>query len=262
VRKPGPAEVGEEFTRREWLLILGRLTAIAGFSGVVPQLAIASAGTRATRNIALPPGLYYPSTDHLSHALGDLGSMHTIPRNSETEYVKPASGVFRPQFFSDEEFEIVTRVTQILLGNVEGGALAQSAQWIDLYLHSASSVREAALKLDPLHRALAVAYYGQSAVRELETSAPETVVRLGIAALQELSKQQYEQGFLGIDRSQQNKLVSMMSAAQPDSPLRKLFEITRSEAVRGYYTTSEGLKDLDYKGNWYYAVCPGCETGV
>jgi Gluconate 2-dehydrogenase subunit 3 len=257
-----PSKDNDEVTRREWMLILGRLAAIAGFSGIVPELAAALPGVEGPGNKALPPGLYYPSHDHLSHALGDLGSMHTIPPDSETEYVKPPSGVFRSQFFSDEEFKIVTRVTEILLGKVDAGALAQSAQWIDLYLHSASGVREAALKLDPLHRALAVAYYGGPAVRELEINNPQTVVRSGIAALQELSKQQYGQGFLGIDDSQQEKLVSMMSAAQPDGPLRTLFETTRTEAARGYYTTAEGLKELDYKGNWYYGVCPGCERGA
>lgn len=242
--------------------MLGQLTVLTGFSGIVPDFATALDSSGVQPTTALPPGLYYPSEEHLSHALGDLGSMHTVPPDSETEYVKPPSGVFRPQFFSDEEFEIVTRVTEILLGKVDAGALAQSAQWIDLYLHSASGVREAAVKLDPLQRALAVAYYGEPAVRGLEISDPQTVVRSGIAALQELSKQQYGQGFLGIDDSQQNKLVSTMSAAQPDSPLRGLFETTRTEAARGYYTTAEGLKELDYKGNWYYAVCPGCERGA
>jgi hypothetical protein len=43
--------------------------------------------------------------------------------------------------------------------------------------------------------------------------------------------------------------------------LGKFFGTTRTEAVRGYYTSVEGFKELDYKGNWYYAVCPGCEQG-
>jgi hypothetical protein len=41
--------------------------------------------------------------------------------------------------------------------------------------------------------------------------------------------------------------------------LRKFFETTRTEIARGYYTSAQGLKELDYKGNWYYAACPGCE---
>ena len=252
-----PAEVNDEITRRQWLLILGRLAAIAGFSGIVPDLVSALPNAKAQ---PLPPGLYRPSQDHLSHALGDLGSMHAIPPGSETEYLQPTSGPFRPQFFSDEEFKIVTRVTEILLGKVDPGALAQSVQWLDLYLHSAAHVREAALSLDPMQRALAIAYYGEVAVRELESADPQSVVRSGLTALQQHSTEQFGHEFLALYESQQTKVLTTLSAAQPDSPLRKFFETTRTEIARGYYTSAEGLKELDYKGNWYYASCPGCET--
>jgi len=249
-------EASNEVTRRQWLLILGRLAALAGFSGVVPEFAAAVPDAKVQ---PLPPGLYYPSQEHLSHALGDLGGMHTIPPGSETDYVRPSSTPFRPQFFSDEEFKIVTRLAEVLLGKVDSGGLSQAAQWLDLYLYSAAGVREAALNLDPLHRALAVAYYGESAVRELETADPQTVVRSGLAALQQFSMEQYGQGFLQVDESRQIKILTTISAAKPDSPLRRFFEATRTEIARGYYTSAQGLKELDYKGNWYYATCPGCE---
>jgi hypothetical protein len=253
-----PTTGNEEVTRRQWMLILGRLAAIAGFSGIVPELAAALPGVEGLGNKALPPGLYYPSQDHLSHALGDLGGLHTIPPGSQTEYVKPSARPFRPQFFSDEEFKIMTRVIEILLGNVGSEALLQVIQWLDLYLYSAAGVREAALTLDPLHRALAVAYYGESAVRELETADPQSLARSGLTALQKLSMEQFGHRFLALGESEQIRLITMISSAKPESPLRKLFEIVRAEAVRGYYTSAEGLKELDYKGNWYYAVCPAC----
>jgi len=254
-----PTTGNDEVTRRQWMLILGRLAAIAGFSGIAPDIAAALPGVEGLGNRALPPGLYYPSPDHLSHALGDLDSTHTIPPDSQTEFVKPSSRPFRPQFFSDEEFKTVTRVIEILLGKVGPGALLQVIQWLDLYLYSAAGVREAALNLDPLHRALAVAYYSESAVRELETADPQTQVRSGLSALQKLSMEQFGHRFLALDESEQIKLITMISSAKPESPLRKLFELVRTEAVRGYYTSAEGLKELDYKGNWYYAVCPACE---
>jgi Gluconate 2-dehydrogenase subunit 3 len=254
-----PTTGNEEVTRRQWMLILGRLAAIAGFSGIVPELAAALPGVEGPGTRALPPGLYYPSQDHLSHALGDLGTVRTIPPGSETEYVKASSRPFRPQFFEDEEFEIVTRIIELLLGKVSPGALLEGVQWLDLYLYSAAGVREAALSLDPLHRALAVAYYGESAVREFETADPQGPVRSGLTALQDLSIEQFGQGFLPLGDSEQIKLITMISSGKPESPLRKLFEILRTEAVRGYYTSAEGLKELDYKGNWYYAVCPACE---
>lgn len=255
-----PTEVNDELTRRQWLLVLGRLAALAGFSGVVPELAAALPGAEGQQ--PLPPGLYYPSQDHLSHALGDLGSMHAIPPGSETEYVQPSSMPFPPQFFSEEEFKVVSRFIEILLGNVDAGALAQAAQWLDLYVYSAAGVREAALKLDPLHRALAVAYYGEAPVRELENADPQSVVRSGLAALEQLSREQYGRGFLALDDSQQTKLIKGISTEKPVSALRNFFDVVRTEAARGYYTSAEGLKELDYKGNWYYAACPGCEQKV
>lgn len=260
--EPKPPEARDEFTRRQWLLILGRLAAIAGFSGVVPELAGALPATEEQETTALPAGLYHPSQEHLSHALGELGSMHTVPPGSETDYVQPSSSPFHPQFFSGEEFKIVTRVTEILLGKVESGAVAQSVQWLDLYLYFAAGVRQAALNLDPLHRALAVAYYGVTAVRELETADPQTVVRSGFAALERQSIEQFGQEFLALDEPQQIRLLTTIRAAQPDSLLRRFLAITRTEATRGYYTSADGLKELDYKGNWYYASCPGCEKTV
>lgn len=252
-----PTEVNNEVTRREWLMILGRVAAIAGFSGVAPELVAMSSGSHSST--ALPPGLYYASQEHLSQALGDLGRMHPLPRGSETEYARPSTAPFRPQFFSDTEFRVIRRIIEILLGAVDAGALSQSAEWLDLYLYSAAYVREAALKLDPLHRALAVAYYGEEPVRKVETADPQTSVRSGLQALQQLSIEQYTRPFLALDESQQANLVSAISTAGPESPLHQFYEITRTEAARGYYTSAEGLKELDYKGNWYYGTCPGCE---
>ncbi len=252
-------EVGNELTRRQWLLILGGLATIAGFSGVVPELTAALSGAEGQKATALPPGLYHPSQEHLSQALSDLGSMHNIPMGSETEYVQPNSSPFYPQFFSDEEFKLVTRLVEILLGKVDAAALSEAVRWVDLYLDSAACVREAALTLDALHRALAVAYYGETAVRELETADPQEVVRCGLKALQQHSIEQYGRGFMTLDKEEQVNLIATVSTATLDDPLRKFFGVMRAEAVRGYYTTADGLKELDYKGNWYYALCPGCE---
>lgn len=249
----------DEITRRQWLLVLGRLAAVSGFSGIAPELARTLYGEE-VHTAALPPGLYRPSTEHLSHVLTELGSLRAIPPGSETEYVEPGSSPFKPQFFSDEEFRIVTRFAEILLGNVEPAALSQAVRWLDLYLYSAAGVREAALNLDPHHRALAVAYYGETSVRDLETADPQDTARSGLASMQQLSHEKYEKDFLHIDVSQQRDLIHTLSGDEPSNPLGKLFEIIRAEAVRGYYTSAQGLEELDYKGNWYYATCPECDN--
>jgi len=253
-------EENSELTRRQWLLILGGAT-VAGFSGIVPELAAALSGAEEHQASALPPGLYYPSHDHLAHALDELGSMRTIAHapGTETEYVESNSSAFHRQFFSDVELKLATRFFAILLGKVDTGALSRAVQWLDLYLYSAGGVRDAALTLDPLHRALAVAYHGEPAMRELETADPQNVVRSGLRTLQQHSVERFGREFLTLDEGEQAKLIMTIGATTPDSPLRKFFETMRTEAIRGYYTSAEGLKELDYKGNWYYALCPGCE---
>ena len=36
------------------------------------------------------------------------------------------------------------------------------------------------------------------------------------------------------------------------------FTFLKAEAIRAYYTSRHGLRELNYKGNWYYAASPGC----
>jgi len=252
------AEKGRELTRRQWLLILGG-TGVVGFSGVVPELVAALSGIEGEHPPALPPGLYYPSNEHLFHVLHGLGDIHKNASNSETEYVKSDSLAFHQQFLSDEQWKVATRVFEILLGKVDSRALSQAVQWLDLYLCSAAGVRKAALHLDPLHRALAAAYHGEAAIRELESADPQDAVRSGLRALQQHSLERFGGGFLTLNEEQQITLITTVGTTIPESPLRNFFRMMRAEAIRGYYTTRDGLEELDYKGNWYYALCPGCE---
>lgn len=251
------ADDSHDLTRRQWLLCLSEFVALAGVSGIVPefaaQLAVAQqAGT-------LPPGLYDPSQDHLVHALSSGGSKWSPPVGSETEYVQPGSGPYRPQFFTAEDWPIVTRFMEILLGNVEPAALTQAVQWFDSWLASAERVRMAARRLDPLHRILAVAYYGEESVRELETANPQATARVGLRALQDLSQRLFGRDFLQLTPSEQVSLLTTASKAEPGTAVHQWFDLARGEAIRGYYTSADGLKELDYKGNAYYGESPGCE---
>jgi hypothetical protein len=248
---------GDELTRREWLLRLGEFTALAGVAGLAPPRAL-SLGLTEQQAAALPPGLFDPSPKHLIHALSSR-ALPAIPPGSETDYAQPRQGPYQPQFFSPEEFQIVTRLAEILLGKVDPGALAETAEWLDLRFHSAAGVREAARRLDPLHRAVAVAYYGEAHVVELETSDPQALARAGLAALQERA-QKLGRPFLELPASQQADLVREMSQVPQETPLRRFYDLLRREAIHGYYTSQAGLKELDYKGNAYHTQCPGCET--
>jgi hypothetical protein len=251
----------DDLSRRQWLLRLGEMVVLAGVSGLVPESAAALLGEGQEASPAaavLPPGLYDASPEHLVHALSSGGNKWSPPQGSETDYVQPNSLTFQPQFFSVEEFRVVTRLVEILLGNADATALSQAAQWFDQWLDSAAGVRAAAQHLDQLHRLLAVAVNGEESVRDRETADPQSVARIGLAALRALSLQAHGQEFLQLSTLQQIDLLTSAATAQPGNSLRKFFEITRAQAVRGYYTSAAGLEELDYKGNAYYGDCPGC----
>ena len=252
-------ESPEDPSRREWLLRLGEFVALAGVSGMVPEFATQLASAQQSEAAALPPGLYDPSQDHLVHALSSAGSKWSPPAGSETEYAPPVSGPYQPQFFSTDEFRLVTRFIEILLGKVEPAALAQATQWFDFWLFSAAGVQSAAQRLDPMHRIMAVAYYGEESVRQLETHNPQATARVGLRALQDLSNKLYGHDFLKLSESEQAELVTTAIKAQQGTAVHQFVELARGEAIRGYYTSAEGLRELDYKGNAFYGESPGCE---
>jgi len=251
----------DDLTRRQWILQLGEFVALAGVSGLVPEMGASLAEqAEETRAVALPPGLYRPSQDHLTHALSSGGKSWTPPKESETEYAPPSSVPYRPQYFSREDFRIVVRLIEVLLGNVTPSASSQAAEWFDLWLFSAPAVRVVAQQLDPMHRALASTFYGESAVRELETAQPDAVASVGIRALRDLSSRLYGRDFLQLAEAEQFELLTTTAKAGPETSVHKFFELIRIEAIRGYYTSPEGLEELDYRGNAYYGQSPGCDT--
>jgi hypothetical protein len=245
-------------TRREWLLRLGEFAALAGVSGVIPESSLVLLGQE--NLTALPPGLYSPSSDGLVHAFGSPHQQFSPPPGSETDYAQPATTPYAPQFFSAQEFETVTMIVAILLGKVGSEPLALSAQWVDFWFRCSAGVRQAAQKLDPMHRALTAAFFGEKAVRDLEMADPASVGREGIKALQKLSADRYQKEFVALTTAQQTELVGLISASSQEDPLRKFFDQLRAQAIRGYYTTAAGIKELDYKGNAFYVTCPGCDS--
>jgi len=273
--------------RREWLLRLGETAFLMGFSGTwgeaKPEALPAEVSSHS--GAELPPGLYEPSNDHLSHALSSDARFHSIPAGSATDYVRPRTGRFQPEFLTSQEFQTVRRIIELIIGvgaalpaaatvgNSETvsqvGSAARSdgvdevAEWIDLRLSQAPAVRKAAERLAPDHRALAVAYYGSSRVEELETHDAQKTWRDGLRWLEEQSHQRYRNSFLSIRQDQQLELLRVMSDDRPDKSQEnggtRFFVWIKGETIRGYYTSQAGLKELDYRGNAFYAEQPGCE---
>jgi hypothetical protein len=262
-----------DLTRRQWLLRLGRGVVLAGFSGAVGQLAtdaLAAPQVAGAAREALPPGLYLANNDHLTHALTSDDQFPAIPNGTETEYARPPTRPFVPQFFSQDEFAVVRRLAELLLGEAPATSpeastpkiTSEVAEWIDLIVAEAPAVRQAARRLTPEQRTLAVRYYGAAAIEELETLDPQTFWREGLGWVAAESKSRYGKAFLDLSQSEQFQLLMAMSQTRTDKPSEnsgnRLFATLKSVAVRGYYTSRRGLDELDYKGNTYHAECPGC----
>jgi hypothetical protein len=251
---PGPSDLITQITRRQWLLRLGETVALAGVSGLVPESPLRFFSNEPP---SLPPGLYEPSSDYLVRA---LGGHHPAapPAGSETDNVQ--AGASQPlQFFSAEDFNTITSFVSTLLGDVPGNALNEVARWVDLWCYSAQGVREAARNLHPLHRTLAAAYFGEASVAEIEAADPALIVRQGLTDLNRVCRDEHGKAFASLGVPEQQDVLRSVSTRK-DFGLEKFFELIRNEAIRGYYTSAEGLKELDYKGNTYYPYCPGCES--
>jgi len=256
VNRTDALNVINQMTRRQWILRLGETVALAGVSGILPEAPLCLFA--AQQSAALPPGLYEPTPDDLVHALGSHKSF-TPPAGSETDYVQPGA---RPtlQFFSAEDFRTIGTFVSILLGDLDPKVISETGQWVDLWFHSAEGVRDAIRKLDPLHRTLAAAYFGEASVKEMETADPAAVARQALVALHQFCLEKYQTDFPSLTPTQQEEVVREISAMASNSALKKFYEVVRNEAIRGYFTSAEGLKELDYKGNAYYPYCPGCES--
>jgi len=257
--------------RREWLLNFGSAVVLSGFAGIPGEVL----QTDPVSAAALPPGLYMPSMDHVTHALNSAGPFFPIPPGAETEFVRARSGPYIPQAFSPEEFRTVCRMVEILLGefsavasvqHVEGAAQSiydEVAEWIDLVVSSGARVRSAARNLTVEQRALAVAYFtSEEPVRKLEVYEPERICQEGLAWLDRESRRRTGQSFSTASVAVQFDLVSFISDSRPEPSTTnagtRFFEFLKAESIRGFYTSRLGLMELDYAGNTFYGQSPGC----
>ncbi len=264
-----------DLTRRQWLLRLSHTVVLTGFSGVAGELAADALTTNQASGAssqALPPGVFLPSNDHLTHALMSDDPFHPVPPGSETDYTRPRVGAFVPQFFSADQFAVVRRLVELFLGNAEspkggseakGAAIADEvAEWIDLIVFNAESVREAVRRLAPEHRVVADHYRGPEAMRKLETADPQKVWREGLEWLAQESQQRFGKSFLSLAKSEQLELLKATSDDRADETTEnagtRLFALLKTQTLDGFYTSRQGLTELDYKGNTYHAECPGC----
>jgi len=110
---------------------------------------------------------------------------------------------------------------------------------------------------------LAAAYYGSREVEELETDDAQKTCRDGLRWLEEQSQERHQMSFLSMVPDQQLELLRVISDDRPaksqENAGTRFFVWIKGETTRGYYTSQAGLKELDYRGNAFYAERPGCE---
>ena len=144
--------------------------------------------------------------------------------------LKPAPPVETPSaplFFTAAEYQqLAAIVGAILEEDPHTPPVPEITAWIDLLVHDNAAVREAARSLSPQHRALAIAYYGAEAVEELETFDAQQICRAGLAR------------------------------PGSDDQFQKWI---KRRVIEGFYTSQAGLKELDYQGNSFYSISPGCQ---
>jgi len=258
---PEASPASLDLTRREWLMRLGGTAVLMGFRGAPAACTNVLASAAVDR---LPPGLYDPSQDHMTHALENDGRFFHAPAGSETDFLRPRSGPFEPQFFSPPDFALVKRLVALVLGESDEGSemastMAGISEWIDLEVYNSAAVREAALNLSPEHRALAIAYYGEHEVTALETDDPQKIWKEGLEWISMESTRRWGKTFLEAPpASQAEELKSLSDRAGKEDAGTRLFVLLKSQVARGFYTSQRGLKELDYKGNAFYAERPGC----
>jgi hypothetical protein len=220
---------------------------------------------------ALPPGVYLPSRDGLSHALMSAERFHPIPPGCPTDYNRPRNGGFEPLFFSQPDFAVILRMTQLLLGETsEDRADANAelseevAEWIDLRVSSATATREAALRVAPQYRALAQAYDSEQ-MKQLEKSDATKICREGLEWVAGAAQSRHGRQFLMLQTEEQISVLDSISDERADvhdeNAGTSFFTYLKGEVIRGFYTSQKGLQELDYKGNAFYARSPGCGGG-
>jgi Gluconate 2-dehydrogenase subunit 3 len=263
-------------SRRKWLIDLGKTAALAGIAGKAGPLeadGLAWPAAPESKPENLPPGLYRPSSGHLGRALENDSRFHATPPGSEVDFIRPSSGPFEPQFFSPGGYKVIHRLTALVLGESataslennetrEGNIVDEVAEWVDLHAYSFASVREAAERLTEEQVALAKAYNGAPLLQRVKTTDPQKTYRDGLAWIAEESERRHQHEFIDLTEEQQVAILDAISddRAEKDTENEgtRLFWQLKSDIISGFYTSRTGLKELDYKGNRFYAESPGC----
>ena len=146
----------------------------------------------------------------------------------------PTEGPYTPQFFSTEEFETLSRITELIIPTTDtpGAIGAGVPAFIDRVVGANSEHKKR--------------------------------FRDGLAWLGRESGRRFRKTFVQLTEAQQMKLLTPLSEAQNSG--RKLgagerfFALVKNMTADGYYTSQIGLvRELGYSGNTALDTFPSCE---
>lgn len=279
-KNPGDSTEKSGLSRRKWLIDVGKAAALAGIAGKTGPLdAEVAAGIPApeTKLESLPPGLYRPSSGHLGMALQDDSRFHPIPPGCQVDFIRPRTGPYEPQFFSQDEYKVIHRLTALMLGEPadssaesaqpsDGNIVDEVAEWVDLRTDSFSGVREAAGRLTPEQVAVSKAYNGAPLLHQVKTTDPQKTYRDGLAWMAKESERRHQRGFVNLNEQQQVAILDLISDERADQGAEndgtRFFRQLKGDMISGFYTSRTGLKELDDKANRFYAESPGCPSSA
>lgn len=260
-------------SRREWLIDVGKAAALAGIAGKAGSLqadGFSAPASSESRPETLPAGLYRPASGHLGSALAGDSRFHPVPPGCPVDFIRPRTGPFEPQFFTPDEYQVIHRLAGLMLGespvapgkSSDGNIVDEVAEWIDLHTYSFAGVRKAAEQLTPEMVAIAEAYNGAPLLHRVKTTDPQRTYRDGLEWIDKESKRLHQRALIELNENQQTAILDIISdhraARGAENDGTRFFRLLKDDMISGFYTSRAGLKELDYKGNRFYAESPGC----
>jgi hypothetical protein len=174
--------------------------------------------------------------------IGAIGSTCAFPFSADELYGQhahaanpaPVEGPYTPKFFSGDEFEMLSRITELIIPTTDtpGAIGAGVPKYID-----------GVVSANPEHKKR---------------------FREGLVGLNQESTNKYRKTFIKLSEPQQIKLLTPLSEAVDSGgklgAAEKFFQVLKNMTADGYYTSQIGLvRELGYAGNTALDKFPSCE---
>ena len=171
---------------------------------------------------------------------------------------------YQPLFFDPHEYATIERLTDLIIPNDgKPGALETGvAEFIDFMVASSAHVGLFTYQPAGVHRPVAENERIPDALKSRTGNVQENF-RFGLNWLDGYAQFRYGQIFLKCTADQQTDLLKHFAYKNQYRPGeeegRAFFALVREYTVMGFYTTREGLEQLDFKGlQVFWTAMPGC----